>query len=219
MIPGTGTDLPSREPQSGGDRPETAVAAPLLILASSSPYRRELLARLGLPFETVQPEVDESRHAGESPDRLAARLAAAKAHAVGASRRDALVIGCDQVAALGNECLGKPGSHSRAVAQLRALRGQLVVFHTALALLDATNGSLQEANVPSIVRFREYDDDEIERYLARDRPYDCAGSAKIESLGIALVEGVTSDDPSALIGLPLIALVAMLTRAGVRVIR
>ena len=189
-----------------------------LILASTSPYRRALLERLRLPFEVQAPAVDEAALPGEKAPDTALRLAEAKARAVGATSPVALVIGCDQVAALAGSCLGKPGGHEQAVAQLRAMRGRDVVFHTALALLNTGSGALQVASVPTTVRFRDCSDVEIERYLALERPYDCAGSAKIEGLGIALVERAVSDDPSALIGLPLMQLVTMLCKEGVAVI-
>ena len=190
-----------------------------LILASTSPYRRELLARLRIPFEVKAPGVDETALPAEVPEELALRLAEAQARAVGATTPEALVIGSDQVAALDGACLGKPGGHREAVEQLKMMRGRDVVFHTALALLNAANGRLQRASVPTTVRFRAYDDLEIERYLAAEQPYDCAGSARIEGLGIALVERVTNDDPSALIGLPLIRLAMMLANEGVTIIR
>lgn len=190
-----------------------------LVLASSSAYRRALLERLRLPFEVCVPEVDETRLPGEAPPALALRLAEAKARAGGADSPGALVIGSDQVAELDGECLGKPGGHDAAVAQLRAMRGRDVLFHTALALLDTRSGALQIASVPTLVRFRRSADREIACYVDLERPYDCAGSARIEGLGIALVERVASEDPSALIGLPLVELVTMLRRAGVAVIR
>ncbi len=192
---------------------------PRLILASTSRYRRELLERLRLPFEVTPPAVDESMLPGERPADTALRLAQAKARAVGSICPLSLVIGCDQVAALGTTALGKPGGHEQAVAQLRAMRGLDVVFHTALAVLNTASGALQLADVPTRVRFRDYSDREIERYLTLERPYDCAGSAKIEGLGIALVEQVESDDPSALIGLPLMRLTTMLRNEGYAVIR
>lgn len=195
------------------------VSAQRLILASTSPYRRILLERLRIPFDVQPPGVDETALPAESPASLALRLAEAKARAVGADFPAALVIGCDQVAALAGACLGKPGGHAEAVAQLRAMRGRDVVFHTALALLNAASGRLQLASVPTTVRFRALSDLEIERYLALEQPYDCAGSARIEGLGIALVERVTDDDPSALIGLPLIQLVTMLANEGIPVLR
>jgi len=190
-----------------------------LILASTSRYRRELLERLRLPFEVRAPAVDESMLPDEDPAEAALRLAQAKARAVGTTCPDSLVIGCDQVAALGTRALGKPGGHEQAVAQLKAMRGLDVVFHTALAVLNTASGVLQLEDVPTWVRFRDYGDGEIERYLALEQPYDCAGSAKVEGLGIALVERIESEDPSALIGLPLIRLVTMLRNEGLAVIR
>ncbi|MGH8618524.1 MAG: Maf family nucleotide pyrophosphatase [Burkholderiales bacterium] len=188
-----------------------------LILASTSPYRRELLARLGLPFETAAPAVDETPRPGEAPRVLALRLAEAKARAVGTGRQGALVIGSDQVADLDGAPLGKPGTHDRAVAQLRQLRGRRADFHTALAMLNAGSGLLQTGVVTVRVHFRDYSDAQIERYLLREQPYDCAGSAKVEGLGIALLAAVDSDDPTALIGLPLIRLTAMLAAEGIEV--
>lgn len=188
---------------------------PPLVLASTSPYRRELLARLRLPFEVAAPGVDEAALAGERARDTALRLAQAKARSVAAMFPRALVIGSDQVAALDGEHLGKPGGHEAAVAQLRAMRGKTVLFHTALALLNSASGALQTAEVPTEVRFRAYSDAEIERYLEIERPYDCSGSAKIEGLGIVMVERVSGDDPSALIGLPLVRLSAMLRNEGV----
>jgi septum formation protein len=191
---------------------------PLIVLASTSPYRRSLLARLRLPFEVRAPAVDEAAVPGEGARDTALRLAQAKARAVAPDFSAALVIGCDQVAVLEGAALGKPGTHAKAVAQLRAMRGRRVQFHTALALLNSGTGALQTAEVPTIVCFRQYDDSEIERYLVAERPYDCAGSAKIEGLGIVLVESVHSTDPSALIGLPLIQLAAMLRNEGVVIV-
>jgi septum formation protein len=186
-----------------------------LVLASSSPYRRQLLQRLRLPFATRAPDVDETPLPGERARDTALRLAQAKAHAVARDCPDALVIGCDQLAALDGTSIGKPGDHERAVAQLKAMRGRVVVFHTALAVLNATSGTLRCAEVPTTVEFRRYSDQEIERYLALEQPYDCAGAARIEGLGIVLVERVVSEDPSALIGLPLIALTTLLKDEGV----
>lgn len=190
----------------------------VLVLASTSPYRRELLGRLRIPFEVRAPEVDEAALPDEAPRDTALRLARMKAHAVAPACPGALVIGSDQVAALDGECLGKPGTHEHAVSQLKAMRGRCVTFHTALALLNAATGRLQLAEVPTAVYFRVSSDDEIERYLAAERPYDCTGSAKIEGLGIALVERLASDDPSALMGLPLMALTTMLRNEGVLVL-
>jgi len=186
-----------------------------LVLASTSRYRRELLARLRLPFDVVSPEVDERPFPGEGPAATAARLAMTKAAAVAQRHADSVVIGSDQVADLDGEGVGKPGDHARATAQLRAMRGRIVVFHTAVAVVCAATGFAESALVPVTVRMRELSDAEIERYLRAETPYDCAGSAKIETLGIALVESVASDDPTALIGLPLIRTCELLRRAGI----
>jgi septum formation protein len=188
---------------------------PLLVLASTSRYRRELLARLGLPFATLAPAVDESPVAGETPPTLALRLACAKARAAQSAYPDALIIGCDQVAAVGAALLSKPGSHENAVRQLQLMRGKPVQFFTALCLLNARTARTQQDVVTITVHMRDVTDAQIERYLAVDQPYDCAGSAKIEGLGIALVARFEGDDPSALIGLPLIRLCAMLRGEGV----
>ena len=190
---------------------------PVLVLASSSQYRRSLLERLRLPFEVAAPQVDERPHPGETPRATALRLAHTKAHTVGAARPRDLIIGSDQVASLEGAPLGKPGNHEAALAQLRTMRGRTIDFHTAICLLDATRGTSEVEEVPTSVQFRRFSDEQAERYLRIDQPYDCTGSAKIEALGIALVERVHSTDPSALIGLPLIALVGMLMRAGVPV--
>lgn len=186
-----------------------------IVLASGSPYRRELLARLRLPFEARAPAIDETPLCGETARDTALRLAQSKAHSVAPLCRDALIIGCDQVAVLDGRSLGKPGNRENAVAQLRSMRGKCAVFHTAVALLNTASGALHAAEVPTAVHFRDYTDHEIERYLALEQPYDCAASARIEGLGIALVERVVSDDPSALVGLPLMQLTAMLRREGV----
>ncbi len=183
-----------------------------LILASTSRYRRELLERLRLNFSTVAPEVDETPLPAEAPAVLAQRLALAKAQAVARLHPQALVIGSDQVADLQGQCLGKPGDHDKAVAQLRAMRGREVIFQTAVALV-APGLVLQElAQVR--VQFRDLADEEIERYLRAEQPYDCAGSAKSEGLGIALLDAIDSDDPTALIGLPLIRTCRLLRQAG-----
>ena len=183
-----------------------------LILASTSRYRRELLERLRLNFSIVAPEVDETPLPAEAPAVLAQRLALAKAQAVARLHPQALVIGSDQVADLQGQCLGKPGDHDKAVAQLRAMRGREVIFQTAVALV-APGLVLQElAQVQ--VRFRDLADQEIERYLRAEPPYDCAGSAKSEGLGIALLDSIDSDDPTALIGLPLIRTCRLLRQAG-----
>jgi septum formation protein len=186
-----------------------------LVLASTSRYRRELLARLHLPFDVHSPEVDETPRAGEAPAALAARLALAKARAVAAARRDAVVIGSDQVADLDGVPIGKPGTHERAVVQLRAMSGRSVVFRTAVAVVCEATGFADTALVPVTVTFRTLSDAEIERYLRLEQPYDCAGSAKAETLGIALLSAIESDDPTALIGLPLIQTCALLRRAGI----
>lgn len=186
-----------------------------IILASTSPYRRELLERLRLPFEVVAPDVDESPLPGEQPATLARRLARAKAADVAARHPGAVVIGSDQVADLAGEPLGKPGTHERAVAQLRAMRGQRVVFHTAVAVRCIAR-SVDASELAEItVQVRDLSDDAIEHYLQAERPYDCAGSAKAEGLGIALLSSITSDDPTALIGLPLIRTCALLREAGI----
>ena len=187
---------------------------PPLILGSTSPYRRELLQRLKLPFEVMSPQVDEDPLPGEAPALLATRLALAKAQAVAAQRPDAIVIGSDQVADFEGTAIGKPGTHDRAVQQLRAMSGHSVVFQTAVAVVRPATGYAAARLVPVTVRFRRLSDAEIESYLRAEQPYDCAGSAKSEALGIALVEAISSDDPSALVGLPLIATCALLRDAG-----
>ncbi|MCL2523942.1 MAG: Maf family nucleotide pyrophosphatase [Betaproteobacteria bacterium] len=189
-----------------------------LILASTSPYRRELLARLGLPFTVINPRTDESPLPGETPEALALRLAEAKARAVAGDHPDALIIGSDQVAFAAGRIYGKPGDHARAVEQLRALSGQTVDFFTALCLYNARTGQADVIGVPTQVTFRLLRDDDIENYLRREPAYDCAGSAKAEGLGIALLHSLRSDDPNALLGLPLIALCDMLRRQGIAVL-
>jgi septum formation protein len=188
---------------------------PQLVLASTSRYRQELLARLGIPFETTGPNVDESAAAGEMPQALALRLACAKAQAAQAAFPDALIIGCDQVAAVGATLLNKPGTHARAVEQLKLMSGKQIAFFTALCLLNARTLQRQTAIVPVTVHMRELSTGQIERYLQAERPYDCAGSARIEGLGITLVARLDGDDPNALIGLPLIKLCDMLRNEGV----
>ncbi|MCX7896583.1 MAG: Maf family nucleotide pyrophosphatase [Rhodocyclaceae bacterium] len=188
---------------------------PPLILASSSPYRRELLARLKLPFAVVSPEVDETPLSNEPPWATAERLSLAKALAVAKRHPHALIIGSDQVAYCGSRRFGKPGALDNARAQLRALSGQTVVFHSGLALINGLTGRQHQRGVATEVRFRELTDAEIERYLAQEDVLNCAGSARSEGLGIALVEWIKSDDPTALIGLPLIALCEMLRAEGV----
>ena len=185
-----------------------------LVLASTSAYRKMLLERLHVPFDTDRPETDEAPLPGEAPAATAERLAAEKARAVAARWPDALIIGSDQVAYLGSEVFGKPGTEARAVAQLQRMRGQTVVFHTALALLNTRTGHLQVEGIPTQVRFRNLSDDEIRRYVAKEQPLDCAGSAKSEGLGITLLDAMPGEDPTALIGLPLIALSRMLRAEG-----
>jgi len=189
-------------------------APPPLVLGSTSRYRRELLGRLRLAFDVVAPEVDETPRPGEAPAALAQRLALAKARAVAASRPEAVVIGSDQVADLDGEPIGKPGTHERAVEQLRRMSGRTVIFQTALAVVRSATGFEQADLAPVRVRFRQLSDAEIEHYLRLEQPYDCAGSAKSETLGIALLEAIESDDPTALVGLPLIRTARMLRAAG-----
>lgn len=196
--------LPLR--QSGLPRP--------LVLASTSRYRRELLERLRLPFEVQAPGVDESALPGEAPRALALRLAAEKARAVAATHEQAVVIGSDQVAELDGEALGKPGDHDNAVRQLQRMQGRLVFFHTALTVCCVATDFEQSDAASVRVQVRPLDDAAIERYLRAERPYDCAGSAKSEGLGIALLDAIDSDDPTALIGLPLIRCCRMLRAAG-----
>lgn len=190
----------------------------VLVLASTSPYRRDLLARLGIPFEVAAPDVDETPLAGESPDDTAQRLSILKARAVAEKFPDALIIGSDQVALLEGRQLGKPGTHEKAVEQLRAMRGKALEFHTALTLLNAHSGRTQTANVPVRLVMRNYSDAQIEAYLRKDQPYNCCGSARSESLGIALIERYETEDPNALVGLPLIKLVEMLAVEGLDVL-
>jgi len=189
-----------------------------LVLASTSAYRRMLLERLGLPFEMAAPQVDETRQPGEKPSAMAQRLARAKALAVAARFPDALIIGSDQAACCQGELLGKPGSHDNAVLQLRKLSGKEAVFHTALCVHASATGAIRLRSVPFRVLFRRLDDALIERYLAREQPYDCAGSAKAEGLGIALIARMQGEDPTALMGLPLIALVDLLKELGREVV-
>jgi septum formation protein len=193
-----------------------ASAARPLVLGSTSAYRRELLSRLHLPFTVEPPHVDETPRAGEQPAELARRLAAAKAAAVARQHPSAIVIGSDQVADLEGEPLGKPGTHANAVAQLRRMSGRTVIFQTAVTVMCQDSGFAQHELAPVRVRFREFGDEEIEAYLRLEQPYDCAGSAKSEGLGIALLDAIDSDDPTALIGLPLIRTARMLRAAGLR---
>jgi len=189
-----------------------------LVLASTSIYRKELLSRLGLPFVTATPEVDESAQQDESPQQLVRRLAEAKACAVAAQHPDALIIGSDQVATVAGRILGKPGGHEQAVAQLRLASGKCLQFLTGLCLFNAHTGVAQVEVVPFTVVFRALDDRQIENYLRREQPYHCAGSFKSEALGIALCERFEGEDPNALIGLPLIRLTRMLEKEGINVI-
>jgi len=187
-----------------------------LVLASGSAYRKALLERLGVPFQVFSPDVDEAPLATETPAQTALRLSLLKAQA--AADRGTLIIGSDQVASCGGRRYGKPGSHDNAARQLRELSGKTVLFDTAVTLLDAKKRSHESRLVPCRVTFRELDERGIEAYLAREKPYDCAGAAKAEGLGIALISRIETDDPTSLIGLPLIALSEMLERAGVRVL-
>lgn len=189
-----------------------------LVLASTSIYRSELLARLQIPFQTAAPDVDETPLPGESAKQTSWRLSRKKAQAVAARFPDALIIGSDQVALLDEQQMGKPLTHDNAVRQLRAMRGRNVVFYTALTLLDAHSGAMQTEVAENCVSFRDLSDDEIESYLRKEQPYHCAGSAKSEGLGIALISRMQGDDPNALIGLPLILLVEMLKKWGISVL-
>ena len=188
-----------------------------LVLASSSPYRRELLARLRMPFEVLSPDVNETPLANEMPQETALRLAQLKARAVADKFPDALIIGSDQVALLGEQQIGKPHTHENAKKQLQAASGRSMVFHTALCLYNSKSGNMQARVVPITIQFRTLSDAVIERYLAAEQPYNCAGSAKSEGLGIALIARFEGEDPNALVGLPLIALVDMLHQEGVDV--
>ena len=188
---------------------------PPIVLASTSPYRRQLLQRLCLPFSVHSPQVDEQALTGESPHETACRLALAKAKAVAAVQPAAIVIGSDQVADVDGEALSKPGTHEAALAQLVRMQGRDVVFHTAVAVIGP-DGRQQVDDVPTAVRFRRLPVEQLDAYLRAEKPYDCAGAAKIEALGITLLESVRSDDPTALIGLPLIRLTSMLAACGVR---
>jgi septum formation protein len=191
---------------------------PPIVLASTSRYRREQLTRLGVAFEVAAPGVDETPRPGETPRATALRLAEAKARAVADGRRDALVIGSDQVAECDGEPVGKPGTHERALAQLARLSGRTVVFHTGVALVNAATGRARVECVDVASTYRTLSGSAIERYLLREQPYDCAGSVRSEGLGIALFERIVSDDPSALVGLPLISVARMLRDEGVDVL-
>ncbi|MHB1656664.1 MAG: Maf family nucleotide pyrophosphatase [Burkholderiales bacterium] len=190
------------------------MAAAQLVLASTSVYRRELLNKLRVPFVVTSPLVDETPLAGEAPDAAALRLSVLKAQAPATDFPDALIIGSDQIASLDGNHIGKPGNHASAVAQLRSMSGQELIFHTALSLYNSSTGNLQSRIVPTTVKIRHLTDAQIEHYLRKDLPYDCAGSARSEGLGIAIMESMTGEDPNALVGLPLIALTAMLFNEG-----
>ena len=189
---------------------------PELILGSSSPYRRELLERLRIPFSVVSPKIDETPKADETPPETALRLALEKARHIAQSHPNALVIGADQVATVNGEQIGKAGGFDKALAQLQMMRGKTALFHSALCLYDARNDSYQLENIITKTTFRDLPDEELAAYLRIEQPYDCAGSAKVEALGITILEKVESDDPTALVGLPLIALTGMLRAAGVQ---
>lgn len=190
----------------------------MLVLASTSPYRRELLARLRLPFEVASPDIDETPLPGEAPEHTALRLAQAKAVAVADRVGKALVLGSDQVAEVDGQRLDKPGSHERAMRQLTSLSGRSAVFHTAVALVNSATGRTQSRVVPTRVHFRPLSAPQIQAYLDKEQPYDCAGSAKSEGLGIALIQSIEGDDPTALIGLPLIAVTDMLAAEGWQIV-
>ena len=197
----------------------TNLSSTKLILASSSAYRRELLSRLHLPFESIAPDIDESALPGELPEQTALRLAQEKAAAIAKDHPESIIIGSDQVATLDGEQIGKPGNHQAALQQLQKMRGKQVVFHTALCLMDnrknASNPNIQLQNVQTLVSFRDLGDEELDAYLHIEQPYDCAGSAKNEGLGITIIEKIISNDPTALTGLPLIALTGMLRHIGI----
>lgn len=191
---------------------------PPLVLASTSPFRKQLLEKLNLEFVTDSPDIDESPREGETPEQLVARLAEEKAKAVAVRHPDSLIIGSDQVAVNGGEILGKPGGHDKAVMQLKSASGKRVTFLTGLCLYNSAAGHSQVEVVPFGVVFRELTEDQIENYLRAEQPYNCAGSFKSEALGIALFERLEGEDPNTLIGLPLIRLIRMLEAEGVRVI-
>lgn len=191
---------------------------PKLILASSSVYRKELLARLRIPFVCVTPDIDETPLDNELPQQTALRLAQLKAIKIAESQPQSLIIGCDQVATIDNHQLGKPMTHDNAVRQLRLIRGREVIFHSALCLYNSASQHMQAEVVPYTVKFKNLTDAQIENYLLQEKPYHCAGSAKSEGLGIAIIEKMMGDDPNALIGLPLIALIKMLNHENIFVI-
>jgi len=189
-----------------------------IVLASSSPYRRELLIRIGIEFKTASPQIDESPLPHESPRQLAGRLAQMKAQSVADLHPDTIIIGSDQVAVIGVEKVGKPGNHARAVEQLKRASGKVMEFFTGICVLNTTSGQIQQDVVPFTVQFRRLDEGTIKNYLLQEQPYNCAGSFKSEGLGIALLERMSGNDPTALIGLPLIRLIRMLEQEGVTVI-
>lgn len=189
-----------------------------LILASSSPYRKELLQRLNIDFEVFSPDIDETELADERPEQTALRLAQLKAKKIAETHPEAIIIGCDQVATLDGTQLGKPGNHKNATEQLRMMRGKKVTFQSALCLYNARTQHMQAEVVPYVVEFRNISDEQIDRYLLTEKPYNCAGSAKSEGLGIALISAMHGEDPNALIGLPLIKLISMLTAENIHVI-
>lgn len=197
---------------------KTQYLAQKLVLGSSSSYRHNLLWRLQIPFEVSSPDVDETALSGELPEATACRLAEAKTRAVATSYPDALIIGADQVAALDGIQLGKPLNYENATKQLYFMRGKEVIFHTALSLFNSRSGRMQSRLISSLVKFRELSDQQVGNYLVKEQPYHCTGSAKYEGLGIALIERIVSDDPNALIGLPLITLVEMLANEGIEVV-
>ncbi len=190
-----------------------------LVLASTSPFRRELLNRLEIFFTTANPQTDESALPGESPEDLALRLSETKARAVAPLFPDALIIGSDQVAILDGQVYGKPGTHENAIKQLQTMRGRTVNFFTGLCLLDAKTGEAHVRGIPTLVTFRDLSDEEIENYLRREQPYNCAGAAKSEGLGIAIIARMQGDDPNALVGLPLIALCDLFREVGFPVLQ
>jgi septum formation protein len=216
--PGAQPPAQASDPAPASGPARARVRLPQLVLASTSRYRRELLARLGLPFDVDAPGIDEQALRGEAPAATALRLAQAKARAVAARLGDALVIGSDQVAELDGVAIGKPLDHADAVRQLTAASGRTLAFHTGVALVDAASGRCRTRLVTVASTFRQLSGRDIEHYLACERPYDCAGSVKSEGYGIALFERIESDDPTALIGLPLIAVVALLREEGVDVL-
>jgi septum formation protein len=189
-----------------------------LILASSSPYRKELLEKLNLDFEVFSPDIDESKLSDESPEITALRLAQLKARKIGGTHPEAIIIGCDQVATLDGLQLGKPGNHENATEQLKMMRGKKVTFLSALCLYNALTQRMQAEVVPYVVEFRNVSDEQIDHYLSTEKPYNCAGSAKSEGLGIALISAMHGEDPNALIGLPLIKLITMLAAENIHVI-